>query len=165
MCAAPAWRIPFRCSARCLRIRTPIPGAAVAGSIAAGYYQLATDDPVMALGGFGSADPAPPLEQFEAYVADRRIRYYIDPIGTATPHFRPPGVNEPTEADHIRDWVKQHFTGVTIDGVTRYDLTKPLAGGARKGRRHSGFAVQNYGVISVPACDAACLICGIVRAP
>jgi len=103
----------------------------VAGSIAAGYYQLATDDPVMALGGFGSADPAPPLEQFEAYVADRRIRYYIDPIGTATPHFRPPGVNEPTEADHIRDWVKQHFTGVTIDGVTRYDLTKPLAGGAR----------------------------------
>jgi len=36
-------------------------------------------------------------------------------------------VNGPTEADHIRDGVKQQFTGVTIDGVTLYDLAKPPA--------------------------------------
>src|SRR5262245_59698688 len=30
-------------------------------------------------------------------------------------------------------------------------------------RSHGCFAVQNCGVISVPACEAACLICGIVR--
>jgi hypothetical protein len=41
----------------------------------------------------------------------------------------------------------------------------PLAAGVRKARSHGGFAAQNYGVISVPACEAATMICGIVRSP
>jgi hypothetical protein len=42
---------------------------------------------------------------------------------------KPPGVNGTTEAEHIKDWVKQHFTPVTVDGVTLYDLTRPLTAG------------------------------------
>ena len=49
--------------------------AAVPGSTEAAYYQLDSDQPVMALGGFSSGDPAPTLEQFQTYVADGRIHY------------------------------------------------------------------------------------------
>lgn len=109
--------------------------AAVPGSTEAGRYQLATGDPVMSLGGFGSADPSPTLEQFQGYVADGRIHYYIESTGpglpgdsSGGPSFGPPGAAGPTEAAHIRDWVQQHFAASTVDGVTLYDLTKPVGG-------------------------------------
>ncbi len=108
--------------------------AAAPGSTEAGYYQLATDRPVIALGGFGSADPAPTLQQFQDYVADGRVHYYIESTGLGLPKsmndsgmpLMPPGGNNSTEAEHIKDWVKKEFTPVTVDGVTLYDLTKPL---------------------------------------
>jgi len=110
--------------------------AAIPGSTEAGYYQLATDLPVMALGGFGSADPAPTLEQFQDHVADGRVHYYIESTGLGMPKNTgdsgrppmPPGVNGSTEAERIKEWVKQSFVPVTVDGVTLYDLTKPVAG-------------------------------------
>ena len=40
-------------------------------------YQLATGDPVMAIGGFNGTDPAPTLAEFERYVAEGKIHYYI----------------------------------------------------------------------------------------
>lgn len=108
---------------------------AATGSTEAGYYQLATGLPVMALGGFGSTDPAPTLEQFQDYVADGRVLYYIESTGLGLPRgmndsgtpLMPPGAGGSTEAERIKDWVKQEFTPVTIDGVTLYDLTTPLA--------------------------------------
>ena len=51
--------------------------AAATGSNTASGYQLATGDPVMAIGGFNGTDPAPTLAQFEKYVAEGRIHYYI----------------------------------------------------------------------------------------
>ena len=51
--------------------------AATTGSNSAAGYQLATGDPVMAIGGFNGTDPAPTLAQFEKYVAEGRIHYYI----------------------------------------------------------------------------------------
>ena len=51
--------------------------AATTGSNSASGYQLATGDPVMAIGGFNGTDPAPTLTQFERYVAEGRIHYYI----------------------------------------------------------------------------------------
>ena len=51
--------------------------AATTGSNSASGYQLATDDPVMAIGGFNGTDPAPTLAQFEKYVAEGKIHYYI----------------------------------------------------------------------------------------
>lgn len=109
--------------------------AAVPGSTEAGYYQLATDLPVMALGGFGSADPAPTLGQFQSYVAEGRVHYYVESTGlglpampgqSGAPAFKPPGMNGDSEAEHIKDWVKQHFSSTKVDGVTIYDLTAPL---------------------------------------
>ena len=47
-------------------------GGGHVGSNTAAGYQLATGDPVMAIGGFNGSDPAPTLAQFEAYVAAGR---------------------------------------------------------------------------------------------
>lgn len=110
--------------------------AATPGSTEAGYYQLATDFPVMALGGFGSSDPAPTLTQFQDYVADGRVHYYVESTGLGLPKgmndsgkpLAPPGANGSTEAEQIKEWVKKEFTPVTVDGVTLYDLTAPLSG-------------------------------------
>lgn len=112
--------------------------AAVPGSTEAGYYQLASGQPVMALGGFGSADPAPTLEQFKAYVAEGRIHYYIPSTGlglptsssngSGVPTLKPPGEGSSSEAERIGDWVKAHYTPITVDGVMLYDLTQPLNG-------------------------------------
>ena len=51
--------------------------AATTGADSAAGYQLATDDPVMAIGGFNGTDPSPTLAQFQKYVAEGRIHYYI----------------------------------------------------------------------------------------
>ena len=51
--------------------------AATTGSNSASGYQLATGDPVMAIGGFNGTDPAPTLAQFEKYVSEGKIHYYI----------------------------------------------------------------------------------------
>ncbi|MCV7213680.1 glycosyltransferase family 39 protein [Mycobacterium crocinum] len=110
--------------------------AAVPGSTEAGYYQLATGKPVMALGGFGSTDPSPTLAQFQADVAAGRIHYYIPSTGLGVPtggatdqgsrSLTAPGADGSTEAAHIKDWVQQHYTATTVDGIPLYDLTKPI---------------------------------------
>ena len=51
--------------------------AAVVGSNNAAGYQLAGGAPVMAVGGFNGTDPSPTLEEFQNYVADGRIHYFI----------------------------------------------------------------------------------------
>ena len=51
--------------------------AAVVGSNNAAGYQLASGAPVMAVGGFNGTDPSPTLEEFQRYVADRQIHYFI----------------------------------------------------------------------------------------
>lgn len=110
--------------------------AAARGSMDSAGYQLATGDPVMPLGGFAGFDPSPTLAQFQQYVRDGRIHYYIQssfpgppgaPSGMtgATPgNGEAPGQTH-AEADSIGDWVKAHYTATTVDGVTLYDLTQP----------------------------------------
>src|SRR5205807_10175448 len=51
--------------------------AATVRSNTASGYQLATNEPVMAIGGFNGTDPAPTLPQFEHYVAAGQIHYFI----------------------------------------------------------------------------------------
>ena len=51
--------------------------AAAVGANSAAGYQLATDEPVMAIGGFNGTDPAPTLAQFKAYVRAGRIHYFL----------------------------------------------------------------------------------------
>ncbi len=93
-------------------------GATIDANSAAGY-QLATDDPIMAIGGFNGTDPAPTLAQFEQYVAQSRIHYFLGSGGGF-------GGGSGTSSE-ISQWVEQHFTATRVDGVTVYDLTQPAA--------------------------------------
>ncbi len=97
--------------------------AAITGSDSASGYQLATDDPVMAIGGFNGTDPAPTLAEFERYVAEGDIHYYISGGGTLGGGFGGGGSSGTTDASRIASWVASHFTAKTVDGVTVYDLT------------------------------------------
>ena len=93
-------------------------GATIDANSAAGY-QLAGSDPIMAIGGFNGTDPAPSLAQFEQYVTQGRIHYFLGSGGG-------PGSGSGTSSQ-IAQWVQQHFTATTVDGVTVYDLTQPAA--------------------------------------
>jgi 4-amino-4-deoxy-L-arabinose transferase-like glycosyltransferase len=92
--------------------------AATVGSNNASGYQLATEDPVMAVGGFNGTDPSPTLAEFEAYVTSGQIHYFIASStvgGTSTS-----GSNA---AEQITSWVESNFTATTIGGTTVYDLS------------------------------------------
>ncbi len=99
--------------------------AATVGSNSAAGYQLGTDDPVMSIGGFNGTDPTPTLAQFERYVAEGRIHYFI--AGGGGPGgggFGGPGGGTTTStSSQITSWVEAHFTAQTVGGVTLYDLT------------------------------------------
>jgi 4-amino-4-deoxy-L-arabinose transferase-like glycosyltransferase len=90
---------------------------AVTGAEQAAGYQLATDLPIMAIGGFNGTDPTPTLAQFEVMVADGEIHYYI---ATGVGGGASSGSNDPSQ---IQSWVESHFTSTTVDGVMLYNLT------------------------------------------
>jgi hypothetical protein len=94
--------------------------AAITGSNSAAGYQLATGDPVMAIGGFNGTDPAPTLTQFQKYVAARSIHFYISGGGMG---FGPAASSTTSYSSAIATWVTAHYTATTVDGVTVYDLT------------------------------------------
>ena len=89
--------------------------AATIGANNASGYQLATQKPVMAIGGFNGSDPSPTLAQFEQYVANGQIHYFIPGGG-----MRGPGGDGSTS---ITTWVEANFTASTVGGVTLYDLS------------------------------------------
>jgi 4-amino-4-deoxy-L-arabinose transferase-like glycosyltransferase len=98
--------------------------AATTGSNSASGYQLATGDPVMAIGGFNGSDPTPTLAQFEKYVAEGKIHYYIGGGGGfGGGGFGGGGRSTTSHSSEISSWVSAHFTAKTVNGVTLYDLT------------------------------------------
>jgi len=92
--------------------------AAAAGSQTAASYQLATESPVMAVGGFNGSDPSPTLQQFQALVADQQVHYYIG--GGQGGGQQNGGSNASAE---IAAWVAATFPAQTVGGTTVYDLT------------------------------------------
>ncbi|MEV0127604.1 glycosyltransferase family 39 protein [Dactylosporangium sp. NPDC050688] len=92
-------------------------GAAV-GSHSASGYQLATQLPVMAIGGFNGSDPAPSLERFQQYVAAGEIHYFIGGAGVGG---RSNGGS--SVSAEITAWVAANYTAQTVGGVTVYDLS------------------------------------------
>ena len=92
--------------------------AAAIGSNNASGYQLATGEPVMAIGGFNGTDPSPTLAQFQQYVAAGKIHYFIS--GSTGGGTRTGGS---AAAQEIAGWVEQNFTATTVGGATVYDLT------------------------------------------
>ncbi|KAB2349085.1 glycosyltransferase family 39 protein [Actinomadura rudentiformis] len=97
--------------------------AAVRSNNAAGY-QLATGEPVMAVGGFNGTDPAPTLARFQQYVREKKIHYFI---GGGTGWGLGGGMGRSSggsdAAQQISTWVTANFTPRTVGGVTIYDLT------------------------------------------
>ncbi|MGC4798417.1 ArnT family glycosyltransferase [Micromonospora saelicesensis] len=90
--------------------------AATIGSNNASGYQLATGEPVMPIGGFNGSDPSPTLAQFQRYVADGKIHYFVGGGG-----FRANGGSSASQ--EIAAWVAETFTAQTVDGVTVYNLS------------------------------------------
>ncbi|MBC3762666.1 glycosyltransferase family 39 protein [Quadrisphaera oryzae] len=88
--------------------------AATVGSNNAAGYQLATQQPVMPIGGFNGTDASPTLAQFQAWVAQGRIHYFV-PGST--------GGEDQGTAAQITAWVEQTFTAQTVGSTTVYDLT------------------------------------------
>jgi 4-amino-4-deoxy-L-arabinose transferase-like glycosyltransferase len=93
--------------------------ASAVGSNSAAGYQLASQQPVMAIGGFNGSDPSPTLAQFQQYVADGRIHYFIGSGGGRGG----PSAGGSGASSTIASWVAASFTATTVDGVTLYDLT------------------------------------------
>ncbi|MFF2085251.1 glycosyltransferase family 39 protein [Nocardia sp. NPDC058176] len=93
--------------------------AATVGSNSAAGYQLATELPVMPVGGFNGSDPSPTLEQFQQYVAEGRIHYFIAGGRGG------PGGDSTSTSSAIAAWVAEHYRSEEVDGVTLYDLTQP----------------------------------------
>ena len=93
--------------------------AATVGANSAAGYQLATELPVMPIGGFNGTDPSPTLDQFEQYVSEGKVHYFIaSGMGRM-------GGDEARGSSTITQWVEANFTATDVDGVQLYDLTAP----------------------------------------
>jgi hypothetical protein len=91
--------------------------AAAVGAQSAAGYQLATQLPVLAIGGFNGSDPYPTLERFQQMVADGQIHWFVGGGGFG-------GSNGgSSSSSQITAWVTSTFEPVEVDGVTVYDLT------------------------------------------
>ncbi|MFJ2074729.1 ArnT family glycosyltransferase [Streptomyces anulatus] len=105
--------------------------AAAVGAQNAASYQLATGDPVMAIGGFNGSDPSPTLAQFKKYVAEGKIHYFVSGggMGGGTGGGREGGGGgmggDSGTSSQISSWVTENFTEVTVGSATFYDLTQP----------------------------------------
>jgi len=95
--------------------------AATVGANEAAGYQLATDDPIMAIGGFNGTDPTPTLAQFQQYVREGRIHYFTSGRGCGGGGGFGGGGTTSTSSQ-ISSWVSANFSSQTVGGVTVYDL-------------------------------------------
>jgi 4-amino-4-deoxy-L-arabinose transferase-like glycosyltransferase len=92
--------------------------AAAVGSNTAAGYQLATQLPVIAVGGFNGTDPSPTLAQFEQLVAAKKIHWFVGGTGSDSTQSGGSG-----GAAEIARWVQDHYTATTVGGTTLYDLS------------------------------------------
>ncbi|WP_245674107.1 ArnT family glycosyltransferase [Actinoplanes rectilineatus] len=93
---------------------------AVSGATSAADLELATGTAVIALGGWDGSDPAPTLEQFQAYVGNGQITYYI---AGGRGGGMGGGDGETTQSSQIATWVEANYTATTVGSATVYDLT------------------------------------------
>jgi 4-amino-4-deoxy-L-arabinose transferase-like glycosyltransferase len=101
--------------------------AATIGANQAAGYQLATGDAIMAIGGFNGTDPTPTLAQFEQYVREGTIHYFISGGGGFGGGGFGAGGSATSTSSQISSWVTANFTSQTVGGVTVYDLTSGAA--------------------------------------
>lgn len=92
--------------------------AATTGAQSAAGYQLASELPIMAIGGFNGSDPAPTLDEFKSFVEEGLVRYYLSSNGMGGTQ-----MGGSDAAQEIAEWVSANFEAQTIDGITVYDLS------------------------------------------
>ncbi|HZX05353.1 glycosyltransferase family 39 protein [Kribbella sp.] len=95
--------------------------AAAATAMGAAPLQIASGEPIMAIGGFNGTDPAPSLSEFKAMVAQGKIHYFIG-SGGGFGGFGGRGGSDGASSE-IASWVSQNFTSQTVGGTTIYDLS------------------------------------------
>lgn len=91
--------------------------AAAVGSMSVSDLELKTGASMMAIGGFTGGDPSPTLAQFQQYVADGQVRYFLADSGRGGPFGHRTG-----SAADITAWVEKTFTKSDVGGTTVYDL-------------------------------------------
>jgi 4-amino-4-deoxy-L-arabinose transferase-like glycosyltransferase len=102
--------------------------AATVGANTAAGYQLGSNEPVMAIGGFNGTDPTPTLNQFIGLVKQDKIHYFIGGgrfgagFGGGFGGFGQTSGGE-SAGGAIESWVQSHYTATTIGGVTLYNLS------------------------------------------
>ena len=92
--------------------------AASVGSMGVSGLELETGSSIMAIGGFTGSDNSPTLAQFQAYVTDHQVRYFIGSDRGGPPH------GKSGSAEEITAWVQQNFTPIDVGGTTVYDLSQ-----------------------------------------
>jgi hypothetical protein len=81
---------------------------------------LTSADNRWAAAGIGSmsvSDLSPTLAQFQQYVADGQVRYFLGNSGRGGPSWHRTG-----SAGDITAWVEKTFTKTDVGGTTVYDL-------------------------------------------
>ncbi|MGV9478697.1 ArnT family glycosyltransferase [Gordonia aichiensis] len=126
---------------RLLRSSTDRWAAATTRTSSAASLELDAHVPVMGIGGF-SNDPTPTLAQFQKYLADKAIGYYVVTGQRETAHTARDGssnaIGEFASGQHtgrstgsvattIAAWVANHYAARTVGGYTVYDLNVPTA--------------------------------------
>jgi 4-amino-4-deoxy-L-arabinose transferase-like glycosyltransferase len=90
--------------------------AAAVTANGAAPLQIASGEPIMAIGGFNGTDPAPSLAEFKELVAQGKIHYFIGSGGGMM------GGRNGTSSE-IATWVAENFQARTVGNTTVYDLT------------------------------------------
>lgn len=92
--------------------------AAAVGSQNQASYQLASGEPVMALGGFNGSDPSLSLDGFKKLVAEGKVHWFIGGGGMGGG-----GMGGSSYSSEIASWVSSAYTAKTVGSTTMYDLT------------------------------------------
>jgi 4-amino-4-deoxy-L-arabinose transferase-like glycosyltransferase len=91
--------------------------AAAVTANGAAPLQIASGEPVMAIGGFNGTDSATSLAEFEQLVAQGKIHYFVGSSGGGMM-----GGRDGTSSE-IATWVSENFTAQTVGNTTVYDLS------------------------------------------
>ncbi|MDQ4488806.1 glycosyltransferase family 39 protein [Sinomonas sp. ASV486] len=90
--------------------------AATVPSQSAAKLQLASNHPVLALGGFAASDPWPTLSQFQSWASSGRVCYFVDSA------YDDPFLHPASEALKTVEWIRTTFPSTEIDGVRLFRL-------------------------------------------
>ena len=96
--------------------------AAAVTANGAAPLQLASGEPVMAIGGFNGTDPSPTLAEFQDLVAQGKVHYFVG-SGGGPGRGGGGGGGEGRVSAEITTWVAETFKAQTVGTTTVYDLT------------------------------------------